>query len=54
MNKDRIVFGFLLAGSIILAPVSYVLAQPETSNSLEVGIDQSDPVIPLGDRKSVV
>ncbi|MEO1801992.1 MAG: hypothetical protein AAFR62_16480, partial [Cyanobacteria bacterium J06629_2] len=48
MNKDRIVFGFLLAGSIILAPVSYVLAQPETSNPLEVGIDQSDPVIPLG------
>ncbi|MEO1341184.1 MAG: tetratricopeptide repeat protein, partial [Cyanobacteria bacterium J06635_13] len=48
MGNYRVLLGVLLGGSIVLTPVCRVLAQPETSNPLEVGIDQSDPVIPLG------
>ena len=52
MKNYQIVFNVLLAGSIILAPLqNNLLAQPETTNPLEIEIDKSDPVIPLGYKK---
>ena len=45
-------YSVLLAGSIILAPISRSLfAQPEPKNPLEVEIDKSDRVIPLGYKR---
>ena len=51
MNNYRIVFSVLLAGSIILAPIQNIQAQPQPTNPLEIEIDKSDPVIPLGYKK---
>lgn len=52
MNSGKILFRVLLAGSIVLSPIhSRLLAQSETTNPLEIGIDTSDPVIPLGYKK---
>ena len=51
MNNYRIVFSVLLAGSIILAPIQNLKAQPQPTNPLEIEIDKSDRVIPLGYKK---
>lgn len=42
------IFSVLLGGSIVLAPACRLLAQSKTTNPLEIEIDQSDRVIPLG------
>ena len=52
MKNYWVVFSVLLAGSIILAPIhNNLLAQPKTTNPLEIEIDKSDRVIPLGYKK---
>jgi len=52
MNSEKIVFGVLLAGSINLFPIqNELLAQSPAANPLEIEIDRSDPVIPLGYKK---
>ncbi|MEM6612054.1 MAG: tetratricopeptide repeat protein [Cyanobacteria bacterium P01_C01_bin.72] len=38
----------MLGGSIVLAPACRLLAQSKTTNPLDIEIDQSDRVIPLG------
>lgn len=50
MNNYRIVYSVLLAG-IILAPAQNLVALSETTNPLEIEIDQSDPLIPPGYKK---